>query len=80
MMIPFRALGRDLFAEIQCDCPDPQWADSTVAHLFKTKLKLTGYYDAYFFAQVNAQPRTVACPNCKREFVYRWTPEGVVLE
>ncbi len=79
-MIPFQALGRDLFADIQCDCPDPKWVNGPVAHLFKTKIRLTGYADDYFFDQVNARPRPIACPHCKREFSYRWTREGVLVE
>ena len=36
----FRALGRDLYFDTECSCPDPKWIGSTVAHLFKNRVRL----------------------------------------
>lgn len=76
-LIPFTALGRDLFASIECSCPDPKWAESAVGYLFKTRVKLVGYCDDYFFDAVNGSPHTVECPNCRRKFEVQWTRGGV---
>lgn len=76
---PFRTLGNDLFVEIDCECLDPKFAEFKVAHLFKTKVRLTGYNDDYFFEKVNEKPRTVNCPTCKRQLFYQWTRDGVMF-
>lgn len=79
MKKPYRSLGNDLYFDLQCTCPDKSWADSEVAHLFKTKIKLTGYNDHYFFHEVNKEPREGQC-QCGRKFKYQWFPDGVEAE
>lgn len=77
--IPFESLGRDLFCRVRCNCPDPRFADSSVAHLFTRDLKLTGYADDYFFRVVNAAPRETKCA-CGRVLRYQWFTDGVEAE
>ena len=72
----FRQLSNDLYCDVECQCPDPRFADSSVAYLFKRKLKLNGYNDDYFFSTVNAQPREVTC-QCGRQLRYQWFPSHV---
>lgn len=74
--IPFRQHGNDLYCDVECNCIDPSWAGSAVAHLFHRKVKLTGYNDDNFFRNVNAAPRTVQC-KCGRVLLYQWFTDGV---
>ena len=76
---PFRALSRDLYCDIECQCLDPAFADSGVAHLFKRKVKLIGYADDHFFDQVNAEPRELPC-KCGRRLRYQWFRDRVEAE
>ena len=68
--------GRDLRCKIVCDCPDPMFADSSVAYLFKRTVRLTGYDDDNFWRNVAGNLRTVQCV-CGRELEYQWTEAGV---
>lgn len=70
--------GRDLHAQLECSCLDPKWKDTAVWHLMKTTITLSGYMDDYFFDMVNAAPRPINCPNCKRSFTQRWRRDGIV--
>ena len=76
---PYKALGRDLYCELQCACPDPKWADTEVAHLFKRKITLVGYADDHFFDVVNRHPQERQC-ECGRRLMYQWTRGGVYME
>lgn len=79
MKIKFERFSNDLFAEFECKCPSKKWADSTIAHLMKTKIKLSGYADDYFFNVVNKEPRVVKC-ECGRSYKYQWFTNGVQVE
>lgn len=76
----FRALSRDLFYDFECGCPDPKWADSAVADIMKTRIKISGYADDNFFDNVNREPREAACRNCGRRFQAQWFRDGVEVE
>lgn len=78
-MYQFKQLSNDLFCDVDCQCLDPRFADSSVAHLFKRKLKLTGYADDHFFNNVNAQPREASC-QCGRRLRYQWFTSHVEAE
>jgi hypothetical protein len=73
----FKRLGRDLYCDVECTCLDPAFAKSQVSHLFKRKLKLTGYDDNGFFDIANAGLSHVPC-KCGRVLEYQWTREGVM--
>jgi len=74
---PYRSLGNDLFCDaLTCSCLDSRFKNSEVAHLFKTVIKLSGYYDDHFFSEVNKEPRKAKC-SCGSEFQYQWFPDGV---
>lgn len=77
--LPFRALGRDLFCDVECSCADPEWTESPVGHLFKRKIKLTGYADDYFFEKVNADAHEITC-ECGWRLRYQWFRDGVQIE
>jgi hypothetical protein len=66
----------DLFAEIECKCPNERYKGSAVYELMKTKIKITGYADNHFFNVVNKEPRFLQC-KCGRKYQYQWKPEGV---
>lgn len=76
MKKPFRSLGNDLYFTLECSCLDDRFKDSEVAYLFKTQIQLTGYYDSYFFTEVNKEPRICQC-KCGREFKFQWFVDGV---
>lgn len=64
--------GNDIYAErIECTCLDPKWKDTGVAHLFKTKIRLSGYWDDYFFTIANSSVTHSKC-QCGRKFSYQW--------
>jgi hypothetical protein len=75
--LPFRALGRDLYFDLQCTCPDPLFKDSDIAHLMKRRITLTGYADDYFFDVVNKEPRQGKCSGCGRPYTVQWFRDGV---
>lgn len=76
----YTSLGRDLYFKAQCTCPDKKWADKpTVAHMFKTKITLTGYYDDNFFDNVHNEPKEGAC-ECGKKFKYQWFRDGVLFD
>lgn len=79
-LIPFRRLSNDLFADVPCKCLDPKWAGSSIAHIMKFKVRLTGYADNNFFDNVNAVPSECACRNCGRKYRAQWLREGVEFE
>lgn len=81
MKLDYHAHGFDLYAKpVECTCLDPRWSDSPeIAHLFKRKIKLTGYNDANFFENVHKEPRHGAC-ECGRKFSYQWKLDGVDFE
>jgi len=69
--------GRDLSFTLQCSCPDKRWADKTdIAHLFKTKIRLSGYADDHFFDNVNKEPRKISC-ECGNSWMVQWFRDGV---
>ena len=65
--------GRDMYAQhVECKCLDPNWSDKpTVAHLFKRKIRLSGYDDNNFYDYVHKEPKNAAC-ECGRKFSYQW--------
>ena len=72
--------GRDLYADLQCDCPDERYKHKpSLSHLFKTKHLLCGYNDSNFFVNVNKAPKEHVC-KCGRKRMIQWTPEGVLVE
>lgn len=72
--------GNDLYADkVECKCLDPKWKDSEVAHLFKTKISLSGYYDANFFDNVHKEPHEGKC-QCGRKFTYQWFRDYVQFD
>jgi hypothetical protein len=78
--LSYESMGRDLYAErVECTCPDPMFKDSTVSHLFKTKIRLSGYYDDNFFDNVNKEPINLSC-NCGRKFKFQWFRDRVEFE
>lgn len=72
----FEAIGRDLFYKLECSCLDPAFSDSSVAHLFKRKVRLTGYADDNFFDRANAHPNRGKCV-CGRAYTYQWFRDGI---
>ncbi len=76
----FRALSRDLFFNLQCTCPNPQFADGPIAYLMKTTVKLTGYCDDNFFDNVNAEPSEGKCRVCGRRYRVQWFRDGIEAE
>jgi len=78
MKKPFKHIGgRDLSFEIECTCADKKWADDKkIGHLFKTKVRLSGYADAYFFDQVNKEPKPISC-DCGNAWMVQWFRDGV---
>lgn len=48
-------------------------------HLFKRKIKLSGYYDDNYFDNVHKHPHTNQC-DCGRKFTYQWFRDGVEFE
>lgn len=70
--------GRDLYASIECACPSPNFIGSSIEHLMKKKIRLSGYNDNYFFEVVNKDPREFKC-ECGRAFKYQWKPNGVLI-
>lgn len=78
--LPFsNVLGNDLYFHAQCSCPSKMFLGTPVEHIMKTKLTLTGYNDANFFDNVNAEPRELAC-GCGRRFKAQWFRNGVDFE
>lgn len=77
MRLPFKALGRDLFFESECSCPDPKWQDRPIMASFKSRVRLSGYADDNFFDRVNAAPRSGECRVCGRKYQYQWFRDGV---
>lgn len=76
----YESRGNDLFCTIgQCLCPEPLFAGSSIEHLKKKKIKLTGYYDDYFFNVVNSEFKIFKCKGCGVKFNYRWTLDGVLV-
>ena len=81
MKLPISALGRDLFADFECTCPEPRYAnDEVLSKYFNTKIKLSGYNDSYFFNEVNKEPRTVSCPTCNKKYQVQWLSDGVEVQ
>lgn len=79
MKKPYTSLGNDLYCDAgKCTCTDPKWKDSEVAHLFQTRIKLTGYYDNNFFNNVHKEPHKGKC-HCGRGFEFQWFRDGVVF-
>lgn len=76
MKLNYDSLGRDLYAKFKCTCLDPKWKDSEVAHLFHTTIRLCGYNDAYFFDEVNKEPKEIKC-DCGKLFKVQWFRDGV---
>lgn len=72
-------LGNDLYCKVECNCLDPKWADTDVAHMFKRAIWLYGYADDNFFDRVNAKPLETKC-ECGRRLKYQWFRDGVVAE
>ena len=64
--IDYRALERDLYADIAC----PSCFAIT---------KLSGYADGNFFDYVNREPHVARCKKCERLFVYQWFRDGVAV-
>ena len=79
MKKPFEWIGgRDLSFKLQCTCPDKSMAHrESVAHLFKTVIRLSGYADDNFFDNVNKEPRKISC-ECGRSWMVQWFRDGVV--
>ena len=75
----FRALGNDLYFDLECTCPNSLFIGTDIEGIMKHRIKLTGYNDANFFDNVNAEPRKGKC-KCGREFVYQWFRNGVEAE
>lgn len=73
----FRALGRDLYYDLKCTCPNRLFIGTDIEHIMKQNVTLTGYADNYFFDTVNAEPRIGKCGGCQREFQYQWFRDGV---
>jgi hypothetical protein len=70
VIAPFRSLGNDLFADFFCDAEHCRGALVRVP---------SGYNDVYFFRAVNRGNRgPITCPGCGQEWIYRWTPAGVL--
>lgn len=76
---PIKRLGNDLYCKVECNCPDPKWANTDVAHMFNRAIWLYGYADDNFFDRVNAEPHETKC-ECGRRLKYRWFRDGVVAE
>jgi hypothetical protein len=71
-VLPIRSLSNDLFADFICGWPDGSKCRGLI--------RLSGYNDHYFFAHVNTENRpAIACPVCGRQWVYRWTVNGVLI-
>lgn len=81
MKLKYECLGgRDLYADaVSCSCLDPEWKDTDVAHLFNTKIRLSGYYDSNFFDNVHKEPHEGAC-QCGRKFKFQWLRSHVEFE
>jgi hypothetical protein len=74
--LEFTQHRNDLHAEFKCTCPSAQFAGTSVAHIMKTRITLSGYNDAYFFDVVNAEPRVMSC-DCGRKYSVQWKRDGV---
>jgi len=80
MKLGYESFGRDLYAAaVECVCLDPKWKDTDVSHLFKRKIKLSGYYDDNYFDNVHKHPHTSQC-DCGRKFTYQWFRDGVEFD
>ncbi len=73
----FRALGRDLFIDLECTCPSPLFVGSDIEHLMPRILHLSGYADDNFFDNVNAEPMKGKCSGCGRPYQVQWFRDGV---
>lgn len=72
--------GRDMYATMECSCPDKRWADNEVLkNSFKTKIRFTGYNDDYFFSVVNKEPRERIC-DCGKKYNFQWKHDGVHVD
>lgn len=82
MKQPFKWIGgNDLSYQTDCNCQDPKWADNKeTGHLFKTKIRLTGYSDNYFFDEANKEPKQDSCRVCHRKYIYQWFRDGINFE
>jgi len=79
-ILEIESMRNDLFAEFECECPREEFKDDPdLAKLFKTKIRLTGYNDSYFFDEVNKEPRVREC-KCGRKYNIQWTRKGVEVE
>jgi len=80
MKLKVRSLGNDLFADFDCECANPKYKDTALEKIMKTKIRLTGYCDTYFFETVNKEPQTIACHNCGKEYSTHWKRDGVYVD
>ena len=79
-LLRFRNVGgRDLYADLYCECPSELNHSPEIKHLFKHKIVLTGYDDTNFFDNVNSEPKELVC-KCGRKRLIQWTREGVEVE
>ena len=57
----FRALGRDLYFDMECTCPNKLFEGTDIEHLMKHTITLVGYADDNFFDNVNATQSRGRC-------------------
>jgi len=77
-VLPFNQSCNDLYAYVECVCPNPRFAGSTIAHLMKNKIQLAGYADSNFFDRVHALPHERSC-RCGRRYKFQWWSDGVAF-
>lgn len=78
-ILNYTAFGNDLFAEFHCSCPAKEYKDTGLADIMKTKIKLSGYNDAYFFNDINKTPAIISCV-CGKKYSTQWKRSGVSVE
>ena len=62
MTLEYEQLSNDLYAKFRCSCGE--------------QVRLTGYNDANFFDNVNAQPRSRSC-KCGQAYSVQWFRDAV---
>lgn len=75
----FKQHHNDLYLKIPCTCASDLFKGTSVAHIMKHNIVLTGYADDYFFDVVNAKAHTGSC-KCGHKYQYQWFRDGIEFQ
>ena len=79
-ILEYRQIGNDIFCNLgECKCPSRLFIGSSIEHIMKESIKISGYYDDNFFDNVNKDIKKWECSKCDTVCNYRWTRDGVII-